>query len=380
MPKQDKSPKKVKNDVIIPFDGEENFVVPKKGGFGQADMEGYVMITGRGLGSAALSNTQTGAGSSATDVLAGSPRGGTSGSTTVSSGSTDPRFQLPSTGTPTPPPTPTPTPLDPTGTLGGSYGGGAVGSGTNLGDAPPDTQAGTRASTIISTGIDRPELGVNTTVSSPNTITFGNTRFTDLPSGGTGTSEGVIRDVSGNVITSPVSNVPVTPPTDDTPQRDLPPLEGEVISNIPLFPNLSSMNCADLTSEIARLSSIMATSKFTPEVGNAYNNQLASAKSLYENKCTRQDRGDEIIFVKPPIFDTPTPTPPTPIDTPVDKPIDTPVGGGGFGGGGFGGGGGIEPEPEQPPVEEGTPAKKDNRMGIIVLLAVIGGLYFLTRK
>jgi len=34
----------LKRERVVPFDGEENFVVPKKGGFGQPDNENYVMV------------------------------------------------------------------------------------------------------------------------------------------------------------------------------------------------------------------------------------------------------------------------------------------------------------------------------------------------
>lgn len=59
-----KSPKKIKRDLVIPFDGEEQFVVPKKGGFGQPDMEDYVMVTGAtrttlGSSSAGSTNVDT---------------------------------------------------------------------------------------------------------------------------------------------------------------------------------------------------------------------------------------------------------------------------------------------------------------------------------
>jgi hypothetical protein len=42
-----KSTKRTKREMVIPFEGEEMFVVPKKGGFGQPDMDGYVMAVGR---------------------------------------------------------------------------------------------------------------------------------------------------------------------------------------------------------------------------------------------------------------------------------------------------------------------------------------------
>jgi hypothetical protein len=48
-----------KREIVIPFDGEENFVVPKRGGFGQPDMEGYVMASGRSTGLETDTSNQT---------------------------------------------------------------------------------------------------------------------------------------------------------------------------------------------------------------------------------------------------------------------------------------------------------------------------------
>jgi hypothetical protein len=40
------SPTKNRRKIVVPFAGEENFVVPKKGGFGQPDNDKYVMVAG----------------------------------------------------------------------------------------------------------------------------------------------------------------------------------------------------------------------------------------------------------------------------------------------------------------------------------------------
>lgn len=45
---KNKSPKRLPREMVTPFSGEENFVVPKKGGFGQPDNEHYVMVAGSG--------------------------------------------------------------------------------------------------------------------------------------------------------------------------------------------------------------------------------------------------------------------------------------------------------------------------------------------
>ena len=41
-----KSVRPRKREQVVPFVGEENFIVPKKGGFGQPDNEHYVMVAG----------------------------------------------------------------------------------------------------------------------------------------------------------------------------------------------------------------------------------------------------------------------------------------------------------------------------------------------
>jgi YD repeat-containing protein len=383
MPIRTKSTKRVKREIVVPFDGEEMFIVPKRNGFGQPDMEGYVMAVGsnRNLGSPTTqttsttpnveelettvprptatttstpttTSTQTSSSSSPFEQTTSAPTTTTSSTPLFQTGSTglgstssgDSGGALPSTGT-----TQTPTPFDPSGagTLGGGV---AVGSGTIAGDTPvgSQTQAGT---TTILQPSTLPEP-IPTTTSTPMTITYG-TGTIDLPSGGTGTNTGVVYDSQGNVISSTTSQVPVTTTTTTTTGTEIPPME------IPTFPDLSSMNCTDLNAEISRLTAVIAVSRFPMNVANAYNNQLATAKTLYNTKCPIKTR-DEVLVL-------------------------TPIGGGGAstiggGGGGIfgGGGGGIAPEEEVP--QEVAPDESGKRIGLFLVLAIIGGLYYLTRK
>jgi hypothetical protein len=392
-----KSTKRTKREMVIPFEGEEMFVVPKRGGFGQPDMDGYVMAVGTnaplntatstdlGLEVPRSGTTTTSTTSSGT-TLSGTPTRATDSTTSqssttlsgttsnpVGSQTTDPRFTTGSTGigsanTDFPVTSSgstsggsTPTTFDPSGT--GTLGGGvAVGSGTNLGDAPVGTQTQQGTTTILEPST-MPEMGSNTTTTPPVRIQYG-TGLIDLPSGGTGTNQGVVRDQAGNVILSPISNEPVTtttPPRDNTLDAEIPPME------IPEFPNLSNMNCTDLNSEVVRLTAIMAVSRFPPNVGNAYNNQLATAKTLYTTKCPIKNLDNKELIL-----------------TPIGGIVTPPIGGGGGGigggiGGGFGGGGGMAPE-EELPQEEIAPEESGSGKGILLLLAIIGGLYFLTRK
>lgn len=78
-----------KRELVIPFDNEHLFTVPKRGGFGQPDNENYVMVTGGNIGNSPspTDTTQTGGGV------------GTTTSTPATTTTTTP----PITITPTPP-------------------------------------------------------------------------------------------------------------------------------------------------------------------------------------------------------------------------------------------------------------------------------------
>lgn len=349
MPIRTKSTKRVKRDIVVPFDGEEMFIVPKRNGFGQPDMEGYVMAVGSNLtlnttpsvGGIDLSlprpTTQTttsqptttttqSSGTSPLEQPSSLPTTTTSSTTMIQTGSTglgstlsgDSGGVLPPTGT-----TPTPTPFDPSGA--GSLGGVLVGSGTNAGDTPVGTQTQPRASTLEQpTAL--PELGNNAPI-------------------GTGINTGTT--------TQPRTSSEVTPPTD---------APADTTMEIPTFPDLSSMNCTDLNSEIARLSAVIAVSRFPMNVANAYNNQLATAKTLYNTKCPIKKLDDTTLVL-----------------TPIGGVVTPPIGGGRGGGGIFGGGGGgIAPEEGVP--QEVAPDESGKRIGLFLVLAIIGGLYYLTRK
>lgn len=296
-----------KREVVIPFEGEELFVVPKRKGFGQPDMEGYVMATG---------SRTTGL---ETD---------TSNPTLETTTSTSPTIQTGNTGVGTaigssadiPPPsgtTSTSTSSDGTGTLGGGV---ATSSGTNAGDVPTGNQS-SGASTTLTDASTQPETGVNSTIQT-----------------GAGSGATIVGGVRGTGL-----------------QTDT--ITTNIDNQIPLFPDLSNMNCTELKSEITRLSGIIAVSKFPINVANAYNNQITLAKSIESTKCRRTPLTETLII---------TPPAPAPIIAPA-------IGGGIFGGGG--GGFGEPPIDEVAPIEE----KKSNT-GIFLIIGGIALIYFLTRK
>lgn len=282
------STKKLKRQVVVPFDGEETFVVPKKGGFGQPDNEHYVMVTG---------------------------------STTLG-------------GIPTAP-APSPTTSTQVSTAEGTTT--STSSPTQVGTSTSTTVTG--ATQPISTTIEQPTL----TPQVPTTTTTTTSPRPQLPT--TVTLETTISqaqldcEASGGIW----SNGTCTNPRSGS-------SSGGTIDTIPTFPNWDTLTCESLRAKISELESTMATSRFAQNVVDAYNSQLAYARSLVTTKC----------YVAPPPA--------------VVVPV-TPPSGGVFGGGGGGGGFGQEPSAEAPQVEE----PKSN-IGLFLIIGVVGALYFLLRK
>lgn len=63
-----------KREAVIPFEGEEKFVVPKKGGFGQPDNENYVMVAGANVPPSDTPIDPTNTGTSGTGIAIGQPQ------------------------------------------------------------------------------------------------------------------------------------------------------------------------------------------------------------------------------------------------------------------------------------------------------------------
>mgnify|MGYP003643697443 CR=1 FL=1 len=123
-----------------------------------------------------------------------------------------------------------------------------------------------------------------------------------------------------------------------------------IVSDLPTFPIWSSLDCTTLKDKIAEYNATLSTSRFAQNIIEAYNTEIAKAQGIYNGKCNA------------------TPTTTTP-------PIAI-IGGGG---GGFGGGGGGlgEPPPSDEIIEE---EKKGGINGLLLILGVVGVLYFLTKK
>jgi hypothetical protein len=211
-------------------------------------------------------------------------------------------------------------------------------------------------------------------------------------------------------ITPPIIGIgTTTPPTPTTTPKVA----------LPSFPNYANMPCVAIKTQIQILQNQLATSKFTQEVREAYQNALARANSAYNTKgCA--------VSLPTPKVDIPTkPTEPVQLPTPTsgieikpttndvippdtkptttsvkdaiesggtkipneEQPTPTPPSGGGMGGGG-----GATPEEapqeeapkEEAPKEEAktpTPQPTPSKTNWVVVALVIGvGLYFLTSK
>jgi hypothetical protein len=105
---KNKSPKSPIREAVTPFLGEENFVVAKRGGFGQPDNENYVMVAGSGSVAVpdAPSESPSSSGTSTSTSTPVAPVGTQVGTTPPTT--TDPSTQADAPVTTPPPSTTTP--------------------------------------------------------------------------------------------------------------------------------------------------------------------------------------------------------------------------------------------------------------------------------
>ena len=157
---------------------------------------------------------------------------------------------------------------------------------------------------------------------------------------------------SGEQLVNGVCVAIVTPPTDTTGGGRNTGNTGDVITTIPTFPDYSTMNCANLTEAISSLTFQISSGGFNLEVANAYNNALATAKNTYSSKCN-----------------TPTPSTPSPSIAIIPST-------GGFMGGG--GSGGLGEPPADTNITEET-INTNQGLSWFWIVAILGGLYFLTK-
>jgi hypothetical protein len=313
--------RKLRKEVVIPFEGEHNFIVPQ-----------YVNAAGK----------------DATTIVKESP---TNSSTPIPSTSTIP----PSAGITTTPPTVVietpnvvttpPVVSTPQTSNIEAYQQGEIqptGSGRPIAPAP------------IESPIAQPN--VTTPPPRPSTVAVPTTTPVEIY------EQGEIQPTGGRA--------PLPPPIDN-PNTGTPTPPVYNASNYFPVKDYSSMSCDAITSYLADLINVDSTGWDGINAARAlgdYNRTLSSVRTVKDTACR--------VIVPPTPPNTVTPpnpvTSPTPVvtSTTTITPPFAPV----FGGGG-GGGLGEQPQEQAPVVEE---PKKDNSW--LWILAVIGGIYFLTKK
>lgn len=226
-----KSTKRLKREKVIPFHGEENFVVAKKGGFGQADNEHYVMVAG------------------STTIATQSLPSDSPSSTSVS---TSTQIPVTSSGNPITTNTTTqpPTNIPPSEVPCTSY---TYGSWSAC-------QNGTQTRAYV--GVPSGCVGVAPSSQTQQNCTTSTNDETIQAQQDCTNSGGVW--INGACITS-------TNP--------------RLITTIPTFPIWDSLDCASLKTQIAQLNATLSTSKFAQNVVDAYNTEIAKAQSVYNVKC-----------------------------------------------------------------------------------------------
>lgn len=136
------------------------------------------------------------------------------------------------------------------------------------------------------------------------------------------------------------------------------------------FPNVTIMNCTQLATEIARLKSMAGAANLPSSTKILYDEQILNAENTYSSKSCNVVTPINTGTTNTSTTNTNTPTEVTSTTT-ITPPFSPVFGGGGGGGGGLG----EEPQVQAPVIEE---PKKDYSW--LWILAIVGGLYFLTKK
>ena len=429
-----KSKKQLKREQVIPFSGEENFIVPRKGGYGMSDNEDYITVARPNYSDDSYSNLLKATDESGDELLGGgsssgggslSGGGSSSGGGGSSNGGSDnvrvdyaPRGEegaLPILGG--------------GGGMGGykpilgyaprgkegplpvfGGGGGMGGSGTvrvdyaqqeGLGSSlpvynkpsamyaePPSWRLATTCQELNDYKNYLEQYLSNNQNLSPADMDKYNSEMQSIVS--------AIPSACAIIIPDPPIDLGVTEtigyrlPDPDTRTADLPSGGGGDVSRVPdnpppievlpTFPDWNILDCSNLEQRIKELDELMSVGTFTPWVASAYNKALAEAKSVYISKgCDVKpipipiDYAPKDADVPPPI-ETPKETPKeTPIDTTTGTTFTPTFGGGTFGATPSGGGGGGEEK-----VAAEVPKKKNYSW--LWLLLIAGGIYIATRK
>jgi hypothetical protein len=329
-----KSPRANKRKLVVPFAGEENFIVPKQGGFGQPDHEEYISIDNKYANATAPIRTNSPTNQPSTQIGTGI------GSSTLESGNStstsSPNQNNTGIGTTSggggnTNPNPTPTPEESCTANGGMWYNNMCNYPINTGDG--GTGGGTGGGTLECPSGQELVNGVCRNIICP------------------------IGQELVNGVCTPIATPPPTCPSGQTLVNGVcKPIVEESTTPTPTFPDFSTLDCSALQSEISRIQLIISAGGLTTDLANAYNNALATAKNTYTSKCNTPSSSSSPIII---------------------APIPAPALGGGFGGG-IGGGGFGEPPADETNITEQTTTQSGG-LSWFWIVAILGGIYFLTK-
>jgi hypothetical protein len=228
MATKQKLTKATKREMVVPFDDEHNFIVPKRGGFMQPDNERYVMAVGNTSRTPTTSSTPqdlpndpTNTGQNGMGVPIGQPQ--------------EPIYT--STNTSSIPTNPTPAEPSPNPTSG----------------IPP---LATPEQLCVA-----PNMWVNGQCLQGG-VEQSPAELTCINGGGAWINGACVTSTNPKVVT-------------DTP----------IVDELPTFPVWSSLDCTTLKDKIAEYNAILSTSRFSQAIIDAYNTAIATAQGIYNGKC-----------------------------------------------------------------------------------------------
>jgi len=405
-----KSKKQLKREQVIPFSGEENFIVPRKGGYGMSDNEDYITVARPNYSDNSYSNLARVTDERGDDLLGGGSSSG-GGSRNEGGVATDFKIANEDGGE---------------SILGGGNGyvkvdyaprgeegalpildggGGMGGGGTvrvdyaqrdGLGSSlpvynkpsalyaePPSYRIATTCQELYDYKNYLEQYLSNNQNLSPDDMDKYNSEMQSINSAIPSACAVIVMDTP--IELGVTETIGYRLPDPDTRTADLPSGGGGDVSRpidtpppieeLPTFPDWNILDCSNLEQRIKELDEKMSVGTFTPWVASAYNKALAEAKSVYISKgCDVKpipiDYAPKDADVTPPIE--------IPIQTPIETPKDTTTGttftptfgGETFGSSPLGGGGGGEVAVE--------PKKKNYSW--LWLILIVGGIYVATRK
>ena len=343
-------------DVIVGFEGEESFIVPKYDVNGEVNNDRYLMVSGKSeVDGGAIPKFESAPAPKPVSTPAPTPR-------PVSTTTTTPRPVSTTTTTPKPATTTTALPTIP--------------NFNNLSREELHAQIMSLGRLKTQTNVYTPAQIQVLTNAHSQAYTLYNSKFGTTTPKVTTTPMPVfpnLQSMSCDGLTSEITRIENLLKVSKLPSVEIANAYNNHLANaknlrtqkctkpttpLPTFPNFATLSCDNLRSEIKKIENTMATSRFgSAQVGQAYADALKTANQVLKTKCAT----------------TPTPTPDP---TPAPKP-PTPVGGGG---GGIGGGKPTEQgEPTEELPQEEAQVKKPNYSWLWILL-LVGGVYMLTRK